>query len=111
MSTSTDTERTQDHAEEGHAHPSEWEYIKVALILGVITLAEVAIVYVESLEGLLVPILLAMSLLKFALVVMWFMHLRTDNKLFRRLFVTGIILAIFCYTVVLSTFHIWTRGG
>lgn len=111
MSTSTDTEHSQDHAEEGHAHPSEWEYIKVALILGVITLAEVAIVYVESLEGLLVPILLAMSLLKFALVVLWFMHLRTDNKLFRRLFVTGIILAIFCYTIVLSTFHIWTRGG
>lgn len=111
MSTPTDTGEAPVQHDEGHGHPSEWEYIKVALILGVITLAEVAIVYVESLEGLLVPILLAMSLLKFALVVMWFMHLRTDNKLFRRLFVTGIILAIFCYTVVLSTFHIWTRGG
>ncbi len=92
-----------------HEHPSEWEYIKVALVLGVITLAEVLVCYVESLEGLLVPILIVFSTIKFLMVVLWFMHLRFDSRLFRRLFATGILLALFCFIVTLSTFHIWTR--
>ena len=96
-------------AKHAHAHPSDWEYIKIALVLGMITLAEVAIYYVESLGTLLNYILIALSLVKFTMVVMWFMHLRFDSKLFRRLFVTGIILALFVYTIVLTTFHIFTR--
>jgi cytochrome c oxidase subunit 4 len=43
------------------------------------------------------------------MVVLWFMHLRFDSRLFRRLFVTGIVLALFVYTIVLTTFHVWTR--
>ncbi len=92
-----------------HDHPSDWEYVKVALVLAAITLAEVLVYYVESLEGLLVPILAVMSIAKFAIVVLWFMHLRFDSRLFRRLFVTGIALAVFVYTVVLLTFHVFTR--
>ena len=92
-----------------HAHPTEMQYVKVASVLALITLAEVAVYYVESLEGLLVPILAVMSIVKFALVVLWFMHLRFDSRLFRRLFVTGIALALFCSIAVLSTFHVWTR--
>lgn len=97
------------HGTAGHAHPSEWEYIKIAIILAVITAAEVAVYYVPSLEGLLVPILAVFSTVKFVLVVMWFMHLRFDSKLFRRLFVAGLVLALFCFTVVLATFHVFTR--
>jgi len=50
-----------------------------------------------------------MALVKFSVVVLWFMHLRFDSRLFRRLFVAGFILAMFCYISVLSTFHVWTR--
>ncbi len=92
-----------------HDHPSDWEYVKVALVLAAITLAEVLVYYVESLEGLLVPILAVMSIAKFAIVVLWFMHLRFDSRLFRRLFIAGIGLAVFCFTVVLTTFGVWTR--
>jgi len=92
-----------------HAHPSDKQYVMVALVLAAITLAEVLVYYVESLEGLLVPILAVMSIVKFALVVLWFMHLRFDSRLFRRLFFTGVALALFCYIAVLSTFHVWTR--
>jgi cytochrome c oxidase subunit 4 len=92
-----------------HAHPTDMQYVKVALVLAAITLAEVLVYYVESLEGLLVPILAVMSIVKFSLVVAWFMHLRFDSRLFRRLFVTGIVLALFCYITALSTFHVWTR--
>ena len=103
------TKTTPEEGGTKHEHPSELEYIKVAIVLAVITLAEVLVYYVESLEGLLVPILIVMSVLKFLLVVLWFMHLRFDSLLFRRLFATGIALALFCYIVTLSTFHVWTR--
>ena len=92
-----------------HGHPDELAYIKVALVLAVVTAIEVAIYYVPALEGALVPILLLLSLIKFVLVVLWFMHLRFDSRIFRRLFVTGVILAFFCYLIVLTTFHVWTR--
>lgn len=93
----------------GHEHPSDLQYVYVAIFLAIVTAAEVAVYYVPALEGLLVPILVVMALVKFSVVVLWFMHLRFDSRLFRRLFVTGIILAVFCYVIVLSTFHVWTR--
>ncbi|MGI9032292.1 MAG: cytochrome C oxidase subunit IV family protein [Acidimicrobiales bacterium] len=95
----------------GHAHPSEGQYIGVALVLALITGTEVAVYYVSAVKDALVPILLVLSVVKFSMVVLWFMHLRFDSRIFRRLFVIGLALAVFVYTVVLTTFHVWTRGG
>jgi cytochrome c oxidase subunit 4 len=95
--------------EPGHAHPSDLQYVYVALVLAAITAAEVGIYYAKSLGALLVVILVVLSIIKFSIVVLWFMHLRFDSKLFRRLFVTGIGLALFVYGIVLTTFHVWTR--
>jgi cytochrome c oxidase subunit 4 len=92
-----------------HDHPGEGKYIKIALILAVITAVEVAFSYWEAVEGILAPSLIAMSIVKFAIVVLYFMHLKFDSRLFRRLFVAGLGLAIFVFTVFLSTFHVWTR--
>ncbi|MEA2829148.1 MAG: cytochrome c oxidase subunit [Actinomycetota bacterium] len=92
-----------------HEHPSDLQYVYIALFLAMVTAAEVAVYYVKSLAGLLVYILVTMAVVKFSVVVMFFMHLRFDSKLFRRFFITGIILALFCYVIVLSTFHIWHR--
>ena len=109
--TAHDGTTTTGHAPGGkhHEHPSDWEYIKVAILLGAITLAEVLVYYIESLGDLLVYILIVLSVFKFAVVVLWFMHLRFDSKLFRRLFVTGLILAGFVYGIVLTSFGVWTR--
>lgn len=93
----------------GHGHPSEREYVKIALVLALITAAEVAVYYIEdSLAGLVIPILTVMAVAKFVLVVMWFMHLRFDNKLFRRLFVAGIVLALGCFAIVLFSMDVFT---
>src|SRR5437870_13684208 len=87
-----------------HSHPGPVEYIKVAVILAVVTAAEVGVYYVSALShSVLAAMLLVMMVFKFSLVVLWFMHLRFDSKLFRRLFVTGIILAIAVYTIALAT--------
>ena len=98
----------REHAELGE-HPGPRQYVNVAIILAVITAVEVAIFYIESLDFILVPTLIALSIIKFALVVLWFMHLKFDSRLFRRLFVTGVILALFVFGVVLVIF--FTRGG
>ena len=76
---------------DGHGTPAF--YGIVGLILAVITLVEFLIFYVESLGVLLIPIMLILSLMKFVIVVAFFMHLRFDNKLFTYLFFSGFILA------------------
>lgn len=96
-------------AEELSHHPQPKQYVVVALVLAIVTAAEVAIYYVSALEDVLVPMLIAFSLIKFILVALWFMHLRFDSRLFRRLFVTGIILAMVIFTIVLVFFS--THGG
>ena len=76
---------------DGHGTPAF--YAIVGLILAVITLVEFLIFYVESLGVLLIPIMLILSLMKFVIVVAFFMHLRFDNKLFTYLFFEGFLLA------------------
>jgi len=100
---------TSEHGDDHHEHPGDAQYIKIALILAAITGAEVAIYYVKALKGVLVPALIGFSIIKFVMVVAFFMHLRFDSRLFRRLFIAGVSLAIFCFTIVLTTFHVWTR--
>ncbi len=45
-----------------------------------------------------------LAVVKFALVVLWFMHLKFESRLFMRLFVTGLVLALTLFAVVLATF-------
>ena len=85
------------------AHPGPAEYVKIGLTLAVITAVEVAVYYIDALSDVLVPILVVLSALKFSLVVMWFMHLRFDNRLFSTLFVGGLMLAATLFVVVLAT--------
>jgi cytochrome c oxidase subunit IV len=85
----------------GHgAHPTDAKYVKVALILAVITGVEVTVSYARGLGDAGAPLLLALAAIKFFLVGAFFMHLRFDNPVLRRLFVTGIVLACTIYTIV-----------
>ena len=88
-------------------YPSEWQYIKVALILFAITMAEVGIYYLSGARRAVITLMIFMMIAKFSIVALYFMHLRFDSKLFRRLFVTGIILAIGVYLIALSSLHVW----
>lgn len=89
-------------------HPSPKEYIRIAVLLAVITAAEVVVYYVEGVQEFLVPILFLFSALKFALVVLWFMHLKFDSKTYARFFVLGLAGAITLFLVVLITFQVWS---
>ncbi len=87
------------HAEE---HATVGTYIKIAVILTIITIAEVATFYVPIPRTPLIVSLILMSATKFFIVVGWYMHLRYDHRIFRRFFLTGLILAsVMLVTMVL----------
>lgn len=95
--TSHEPHTNVDHASMGieHEHPTWSVYWKVALILTLITAVEVWVYYIPAFVAsrLFVPALLIMSAVKFVTVVMFYMHLRYDHKLFRVLFTGPLIIA------------------
>ena len=90
-----------DHEAE---HLSDNRYVVIALILAAITALEVVASYVD-LGPVFIPLLLFLMAVKFLTVVLYFMHLKFDNKIFKRLFYTGLILAMCVYVAALLTFR------
>ncbi len=80
------TDRPGNHATVG-------TYVRVALVLTGVTALEVGMIYVRQLAPIIVPLLLAMSAAKFALVALFFMHLRYEPRGLAFLFVGPLILA------------------
>ena len=90
-------------------HPSDWTYIKVALFLGALTALEVSTYFWEDPSTtVLVATLFPMMIIKFGVVVAYFMHLRYDNPLFRRVFVFGLMLAVVVYLVAMTAMQFWS---
>jgi cytochrome c oxidase subunit 4 len=76
-------------------HPSWKTYLLVGAILVVITAVEVMAFYTPAWEQsrIYVPSMLILSTLKFVIVVMFYMHLKYDHKLFRALFTGPFVVA------------------
>jgi cytochrome c oxidase subunit 4 len=87
-----------------HEHPKERVYVMVALWLAVITGAEITVSYIKMPDPAKIAVLLILSVIKFAAVVAYFMHLKFDNPALRKPFITGICLAGAVYTIVLLAF-------
>jgi len=81
---------------EVHHHPTAGTYIKVAIILTVITAVEVWAYYIPAWVNspIFVPSLLIMSVAKFAIVVLFYMHLKYDHRLFKALFTGPLVIAM-----------------
>lgn len=95
---------------EGPAHPSDRQYVLIGLILGVLTVIEVGLYYVD-IGTLNNTALIVLAIAKFFIVAAFFMHLRFDRPVLRRLFVTGIVLAIGVYMAYLLTLGVYVPGG
>ena len=111
MTTSPTAEAPREEYELEH-HPSPRKYVWVAVILAIVTAIEVAIYYIDSIasrHSLLITSLLVFALIKFVMVGAYFMHLKFDSPVFRRFFITGLILAMAVFAVVLVFF--FTHGG
>ena len=96
-----------------HAHPGIGTYVKVGLFLFVLTAAEVAVYEIgyggeagigAILHPVVVPVLLALSAVKFALVAMFYMHLKQDSRLFSSVFVFPLIIAAVIIVALIALF-------
>lgn len=102
-------------AEEHIQHPTPAQYWKIAIVLAVLTAIEVALFYINDavdLGTLNAVLLILLALLKFVIVVGFFMHLRYEKSTLSRFFTGGFILAIALYTIVLTALGVVSiRGG
>ena len=100
-------------AHDAHAehHPTPADYVRIAIILAIITLVEVIIYYLPFMRPVLVPILLVLSIVKFLAVVGYFMHLKEDKRLFRMMFGAGLVLSLAVFLAMLTMFLTTTSGA
>lgn len=105
----TETGAGTPEVDDDHTHPSDLAYVKIAAVLGLITLLEVSTYFSSVVDwgDALIPSLIFMMVVKFYLVITWFMHLKFDNPLFTQLFVGGLILAVVVYVATLAAFEFW----
>ncbi len=91
---------------EEHSHPGPRQYVLIAVVLVILTAVEVATSYLEGHvnSNLLIVALGIMAAVKFFLVAAWYMHMKQDSSVFRRLFIAGLILATVVYGVVMFFF-------
>ncbi len=88
------------------AHPTPMTYLKIAVILAVVTFIEWAIFFApESMNGIKLTVFSVLSVMKFALVAMFYMHLKFDERLFSMLFVGGLTLATCVILALLVLFQ------
>ena len=98
------------------------QYLTIGAILAVITIVEVVVALPDvvyspehpdpTLQLILVLVLLALALTKGSLVVMFFMHLKGDARVFQFLFMVPFLLAVSMIAVFLVLFssHVGIAG-
>lgn len=107
----TETTHAPHDAAEAHGAPhglTNAGYVRVAAILALITALEVSTYYVDF-GPFFLPSLIIMMVVKFVMVVSYFMHLRFDHGLFSFLFYSGLVLAVGVYVTFLATLHFFLR--
>ena len=102
-----------EHAasESSKGHATKGTYWLIAVILGIITMLEVAVFYVPLLHEVIVPILLVLSTAKFVLVAMFFMHLKFDRPILTTLFAGGIVVATVIILAMMLLFGTFGPGA
>lgn len=113
-----DAHAAHGHADD-HSHPTPGLYFRIAVVLFVLTALEVLAYEVghrptwplhAQVEPLVVPILLVLSAVKFALVAMFYMHLKQDSKLFSNLFVWPLIIAAAIILALIVIHEYWVKS-
>src|ERR1041385_7393331 len=84
-----------DHAHDhGHDDESKFQiYVRIAMLLAVITGVEIIGVYLPFPHWFIFSALVTLSAVKFLFVIFFFMHLRWDKPFCTILFFIGLVLA------------------
>ena len=100
-----------------HAQAGPRTYVVIGAFLLLLTIMEVAVFYIPALAPVLVPVLILLSLAKFALVALFYMHLRFDHVWFSYLFlapflnITGLAVSLLWLFGVFGTTGLRAAGG
>jgi len=102
------------HAATAHEHPTPALYFRIAITLFVLTALEVSgyevarrgapALLAQVVAPIITEILVVLSAAKFALVAMFYMHLKQDSKVFSTLFVFPIIIATVIIIALMTLF-------
>ncbi|MCS7246015.1 MAG: cytochrome C oxidase subunit IV family protein [Thermomicrobium sp.] len=93
-------------AAEAHPGPATW--IRILVLLTIATVLEVLTYVFESSLGVLTaPILILFAIVKFVLVVAYYMHLKFDNRLLTGIFVWGMVIAVSIFAAMAAIYHIY----
>jgi cytochrome c oxidase subunit 4 len=98
------------HGEQPHPEPRQ--YVLIAVVLVIVTAVEVAVSYISSDTigpNFIIVMLFSMALIKFTLVVSWYMHLKTDRRILRRFFLVGLIGAPLLYLIIALALQALTK--
>lgn len=108
----TKPDTTDVAIEQGHDehHPSAREYVQIAAVLAVLTGLEFSTYFIEF-GVLATPILIVLMAIKFVLIVGFFMHLKFDTKLYRRLLLTGLFGALVLYALAMLALFEFPAGA
>ena len=87
-----------------HDHPTNRYFIWTALVLALFTALETSTYWIDF-GSFAAPLLLILMSIKFFVLLMVFMHLKYDSKLFGAMFYIGLGLAIGVYVATLATFQ------
>ncbi|MCC6415405.1 MAG: cytochrome C oxidase subunit IV family protein [Opitutaceae bacterium] len=81
-------------------------YVRIAMLLAVITGVEIVIIFIPFATWLIVTSLVVLSVVKFLYVIFYFMHLKWDKAFCTILFFIGLVLAIGTTWALLEIFHV-----
>ncbi len=99
------SEAVQAHVHETEFHhPVASVYVTIAVFLTVLTAMEIAVFYIPAMSAVMVPLLLILSAAKFALVAMFYMHLKFDSWLLSTVFVFPLMIATFLLFALMMLF-------
>ncbi len=96
---------------DAHAHPGPKVYVLIGLILTIITAVEIAVYYIDVLNDWSTAIIVPLSMSKFLLVVMFYMHLKFDNRLLTAVFAACGVLAIAVMVGLVILFRVLPYQG
>ena len=85
-----------------HAHPN---YIKIFIILSVLTAVEIGVTFLGLPRKLLVALLVGLAVWKAALVALHFMHLKIEKKTLTIVAIVPFILCVFLSLMLLPDIY------
>lgn len=98
-------------SENVRGHPGTATYLIVAAFLTVLTAMEITAFYVHALKPVLLPVLLSLSAAKFALVVMFYMHLKFDRWPYSAIFLFQLFFAAVVIVSLSLLFAVFLGNG